>query len=220
MITTATVREEVRNLLGAITHVDGTARLQTVSKAQNPLYWSLIYEFGKITGVPILLNTSFNNNAEPIVDSLDDAVTTFLTTEINYLVVGEYIVRKKQPSQLDDAYLHLAPGIPISRKLVKRRRGKGGNGRIEEVFEIESAKSPDFGHRTVQISAVMYQALQQADGQKDLRCLLRESGLNGHPMTRQLIDEVKRLWTLRVITMRPPCGGFQEQEKSQKYKHE
>ncbi len=77
------VKEEKQSILGAITHVDGTARIQTVSKASNPMYWNLINEFSKYTGVHILLNTSFNNNAEPIVDSVYDAIVCFLTTKPN-----------------------------------------------------------------------------------------------------------------------------------------
>jgi carbamoyltransferase len=79
------VKEEKQSILGAITHVDGTARIQTVSKASNPMYWNLINEFSKYTGVHILLNTSFNNNAEPIVDSVYDAIVCFLTTKPNMI---------------------------------------------------------------------------------------------------------------------------------------
>ena len=63
--------------------------MQTVSKDQNPRYWSLIKAFGDRTGVPMLLNTSFNNNnnEEPIVDSVEDAIVCYLTTELDYLVV-------------------------------------------------------------------------------------------------------------------------------------
>src|SRR6185295_12939378 len=61
---TVRVRPEKRELLGATTHVDGTARIQTVSRNKNPLFWKLIDEFGSITGVRVLLNTSFNNNVE------------------------------------------------------------------------------------------------------------------------------------------------------------
>ena len=81
--------------LGAVSHVDGTARVQTVSAETNPRYWELINEFRKITETPILLNTSFNNNVEPIIDSIDDAITCYLTTQLNYLVIGDYLIKKK-----------------------------------------------------------------------------------------------------------------------------
>jgi carbamoyltransferase len=88
------VREDKRALLPAITHVDGTARLQTVTRTANPRFWALIDAFAGLTGIPILLNTSFNNNAEPIVDSVDDAVVCFLTSGLDWLVVGDFIAGK------------------------------------------------------------------------------------------------------------------------------
>ena len=74
MIFVVGVREAARALLGATTHVDGTARIQTVAREDNPELWALIEAFRRRTGVPILLNTSFNNHREPIVDSVDEAM--------------------------------------------------------------------------------------------------------------------------------------------------
>jgi carbamoyltransferase len=86
-----TVREDKRALLGAITHVDGTARLQTVSRDANPRFWTLLNYFKQLTGIPCLLNTSFNNNAEPIVESIENSVVTYLTTGLDYLIVGDFL---------------------------------------------------------------------------------------------------------------------------------
>ena len=80
----------------AVTHVDSSARLQTVNKETNPKFYQLIEEFYKITKVPILINTSFNINNEPIVNSIEDAYKCFLTTELDYLVCGEYLIDKKE----------------------------------------------------------------------------------------------------------------------------
>lgn len=74
--------------------MDFLARLQGVSKATNPVYHSLISAFKSITGVPMLVNTSFNIRGEPIVDSPRDAIRCFLGTGIDLLVLGNYIVRK------------------------------------------------------------------------------------------------------------------------------
>jgi carbamoyltransferase len=79
--------------LPAITHVDGTGRLQTVEREVNPRYYRLIEEFERLTGVPILLNTSFNEN-EPIVMTPNDAVTTFRETRMDLLVLGNYVLRR------------------------------------------------------------------------------------------------------------------------------
>ena len=94
MTLVVTVREQYRTLLAAITHIDGSARIQSVSKKENPIYWELISAFGNLTGVPMLLNTSFNNSAEPIVETVEDAIVCFLTTELDYLVIGDYWVQK------------------------------------------------------------------------------------------------------------------------------
>ena len=93
MLMTYKVRDEKRSMIPAPTHVDGTGRLQTVSKEQNPLYWRLIHAFEKLTGLPVLLNTSFNEN-EPIVCTPQEAVDCFLRTKMDVLVLGNHIVEK------------------------------------------------------------------------------------------------------------------------------
>jgi len=95
MLMTYKVKPEKRDVIPAPTHVDGTGRLQTVSKEQNPLYWQLIKEFETLTGVPVLLNTSFNEN-EPIVHTPDEALDCFLRTKMDVLVMGNYIVEKSK----------------------------------------------------------------------------------------------------------------------------
>ena len=81
-------------VLPAITHVDGTARLQTVHRAESPLYYSLIERFGQATGVPVILNTSFNLKGEPIVTTPANAFSTFTRSGMDALVLGNTIVRK------------------------------------------------------------------------------------------------------------------------------
>ncbi|HEY2595566.1 MAG TPA: carbamoyltransferase [Chloroflexota bacterium] len=92
MLLTARVRPDKQHLLPAITHLDGTARVQTVSRAQNPLYYALIEEFGKLTGVPVLVNTSFNVNGEPIVCTPEEAFNSFAHTDMDYLVMGNALI--------------------------------------------------------------------------------------------------------------------------------
>jgi carbamoyltransferase len=93
MVLVYDVLPDKRRLVPAITHVDGTGRLQTVEQRTNPRYHRLIAEFERITGVPILLNTSFNEN-EPIVMTPQHAVETFQTTHMDLLVLGPYVVRR------------------------------------------------------------------------------------------------------------------------------
>ena len=88
------IKTEKRGLITAVTHVDGTGRLQTVSSINNSLYWMLIDEFRKITGIPVLLNTSFNEN-EPIVCKPEEALDCFLRTKMDVLVIGNYIIKRR-----------------------------------------------------------------------------------------------------------------------------
>ena len=80
----------------AVTHVDGTGRVQTVSKDTNPLFYDLINEFYKTTNVPVLINTSMNVRGEPIVNTIEQAYNMIIKTDMDYIVLGNYIV-KKQP---------------------------------------------------------------------------------------------------------------------------
>jgi carbamoyltransferase len=85
---------EWKDKLGAVNHVDGTGRVQTVERELNPEFYNLINEFGKITGVPVLLNTSYNLNGEPIVMTPEHAIRTFFSCGLDILVLGPYVVRK------------------------------------------------------------------------------------------------------------------------------
>ena len=89
------VAEDKRAQLPAITHVNGTARVQTVSKSTDPRYYRLIQEFEKLRGVPMVLNTSFNVMGEPIVNTPSDAVRCFFSTGMDALVIGDHVVLKR-----------------------------------------------------------------------------------------------------------------------------
>jgi carbamoyltransferase len=91
---TLTFRKEVRNAVPAVVHVDGTGRLQTVREDWNPLYYSLIREFYELTGVPIILNTSYNIMGKPIIHSVEDALSVFYTTGLDALVIEDVLIRK------------------------------------------------------------------------------------------------------------------------------
>jgi carbamoyltransferase len=94
MILTAQVRPEKRAVIPSVTHVDGSARPQTVEKEINPLYWRLLDEFEKRTGVPVIMNTSFNLRGEAIVHTPTDAVRTFFSSGMDALVIGSFLVEK------------------------------------------------------------------------------------------------------------------------------
>ncbi len=94
MILAAQVRPEKRSVIPSVTHVDGSARPQTVEPDVNPLYWRLISEFGARTGVPVVMNTSFNLRGEPIVCAPTDAIRTFYSSGLDGLVIGSFLVEK------------------------------------------------------------------------------------------------------------------------------
>lgn len=87
------IKKNKRKLIPAVTHVDGSGRLQSVSKKLRPRYHALINEFYKITGIPILINTSFNEN-EPVVNKPEEALDCFLRTNLDVLVLGNYVLEK------------------------------------------------------------------------------------------------------------------------------
>lgn len=94
MLFVAQVRKD-RRTIPAVTHVDGSARLQTISRNQNPLFYDLIAEFERQTGCPVVINTSFNVRGEPIVCSPEEAWRCFIRTEMDCLVMGSFIVEKE-----------------------------------------------------------------------------------------------------------------------------
>src|SRR5262249_3044461 len=96
MLLAQAVRPEWRDRIPAIVHGDGTARLQTITREQTPRLYRLIEEFAAITGVPVLLNTSFNVKGEPIVETPEDAIHCFLNTGIDYLALHDVLMAKKR----------------------------------------------------------------------------------------------------------------------------
>lgn len=95
MLYSLKVKEDKVDSLGAITHIDNTCRIQTINHAMNPQTTNLIRKFEQKTGIPVLLNTSFNDNGEPIVESPFDAVTSFFKMDIDLLAIGDFVVERR-----------------------------------------------------------------------------------------------------------------------------
>lgn len=190
MVIVVNVRPEHRATLGAVTHVDGTARVQTVSRATNERYWTLINEFGRLSGVPVLLNTSFNNYAEPIVQSVDDAVEGFLTTRLDYLVVDDYLVRKRPTDW--DAYLELMPVLhpTVSLRMITGQRERTATPGARHEIYFSYTKGPK-----AELSPEAFTALLNADGMRTLKQL----GLH----QRALVNEILDLWERRFLRLIP-----------------
>ncbi|WP_369726217.1 carbamoyltransferase [Bradyrhizobium sp. LLZ17] len=190
------VRESMRALLGAITHIDGTARLQTVSRTSNAAYWELINAFKSRTGVPILLNTSFNNNAEPIVDSVADAITAFLSTELDGLVVGSFLI-KKRATTLEN-WTALAVSLPAHVSLY-RVRAHTARDRQETVCEIRMGHS---SHDSVRVSHDLFDMLMHIEKEAVLADLLARV-TSDRTRREALVNELRGLWDQRRIRLHP-----------------
>jgi carbamoyltransferase len=92
MLLITQVREPYRRQFPSITHVDGSARVQTVAREDNAAFWSLLTKFGQLSGSPILLNTSFNVRGQPIVCTPSEAIDTFACAQLEALAIGNYLV--------------------------------------------------------------------------------------------------------------------------------
>jgi carbamoyltransferase len=102
MLLVAQVREDKRTI-PAVTHVDGSARIQSIHRDENPLYYDLIEAFRQRTGCPVIINTSFNVRGEPIVCSPDDAFMCFMRTHMDHLVMGSYLLSKTDMPPMQEA---------------------------------------------------------------------------------------------------------------------
>ena len=201
MVIVTPVKPEYRHLLAAVTHVDGSARVQSVSAANNPLFYNVIEAFGRISGVPVLLNTSFNNNAEPIVDSIDDAVTALLTTDLNAMVIGNWLVRRgKQP--LEVAIRSLVPELPPSSKLVRRADGGGTHGSAIESTAVD----PSSPEPSTALSTPLFQALCD-DSDATLYTRLAQLGIMDEETMNSHCKEMLELWNSRRVRLVPERAG-------------
>jgi carbamoyltransferase len=192
-----TVRKEKRDLLGAVTHVDGSARVQTVSRETNDRYWRLIDAFRKLTGLPVLLNTSFNNNVEPIVDSIEDAVVCFLTTGLQYLVVGDWVVQKKSVPL--GVHGSLVVTVPPHYRLI-RTKATGTDWAPRHIFELVSTHDAKVA---VNVSPETYEVLLAADGLKTVGDIIAALGYGRDDADDAVLQEIRELWSLRTVVLRP-----------------
>jgi carbamoyltransferase len=101
MLLVAQVRPEKKGKIPAVTHVEGSARIQTVNQTQSSLFYSVLQEFERLTGCPVLLNTSFNLKGEPIVCTPQDAYFTFIRSGLDYLIMGSFILDKKDMKEAE-----------------------------------------------------------------------------------------------------------------------
>lgn len=201
MVFVLPVRDEVRELLAAVTHIDGTARVQTVSKATNEIYWNLINEFNELTSVPVLLNTSMNCADEPIVDSVNDAVTCFLTTDIDLLVIGEFIIEKKTLTDpINRELMGLIPTRKPNHKLLRHSKASTDD---NSIYYLQNDKDPDKRRRMTCLSEQVFDLLSHSNGRTNLETLLVESRVERDDLVDDILAEMMLLWKKRLITFTP-----------------
>jgi decarbamoylnovobiocin carbamoyltransferase/7-O-carbamoyltransferase len=186
------VREARKAELGAVTHIDGSARIQVVDPVSNRRFYDLVRRFGELTGTPVLLNTSLNNNAEPIVQTTQDALTCFLTTELDFLVIEDFLIRRRPGASL--AFDGLAPRFRPVTRLIKRIRQTAA-GRREVCYEIFLDHPKGL---TVEISPDLFNLLESADGVRPLRSLAGSGDIS-----QALRRELYSLWQQRFFALRP-----------------
>jgi carbamoyltransferase len=196
MVFVLPVKPQVRELLGAVTHVDGSARVQSVRREENPLFHSLIGAFGRLTGVPVVLNTSFNNNAEPIVDSVDDAVVTLLTTGLHALIVGDWLVSRRSDENLMNALPDFVPALAGGRGLTWRPSGTSTAG-----FHIEGPAGHYPPPPLTPVSPEVFGLLLE-DDTDSIRVRCDRSGYDSATLTR-ICKELFELWTRRLVSLAP-----------------
>ncbi|GAA2798165.1 carbamoyltransferase family protein [Saccharopolyspora taberi] len=187
------VRADRRAALPATTQADGTARLHTVSREANLRYWELISAFRDITGVPVLLNTSFNNSVEPTVHSAEDAVVSFLTTEIDHLVVGDFVVRRREPAEQD--WLALGLSVPPHVKLFQIK-GHAERERATTRCELRTSYEPQVRRR---VSPELGALLGTVNAETPLGELM--SAISA-PDREQILAEIRQLWAERMLSLR------------------
>jgi hypothetical protein len=187
------VHEGRKAELGAVTHVDGTARVQIIDPISNERFHRLVQKFGELTGTPVLLNTSFNNNAEPIIQSAQDALTCFLTTELDFLVIEDFLVRRR-PDRLfafDNMVLEFRP---VTRLVKRSRLTLAGAPEVTYEIYLDHPK----GSRA-EISPATYALLEAVDGLRTVESLAESAG----GLTSEIRRELYALWQQRFFALRP-----------------
>src|SRR6185437_10836625 len=183
------VRQERKAELGAVTHVDGTARIQIADPGAHPQLHDLVAKFGELTGTPVLLNTSFNNNAEPIVQTVDDVLVTFLSTALDYVAVGDFLVSRTASIQQNLARLTLR-FLPLTRLVEQIGAGRP---RLCEL-RLEYSRGP-----SERISPEVFGLLRATQTEPAPKAL----GDYGVPITEPMAAELIRLWSKRLFALAP-----------------
>jgi decarbamoylnovobiocin carbamoyltransferase/7-O-carbamoyltransferase len=188
------VHPDRREELGAVTHVDGSARLQIVDPETNQRFYRLIKRFGELTGTPVLLNTSFNNDAEPIVETAGDVISSYLTTGLDALVIEDYLVRRR------GAVAHALDGLVLRLRPVARLKEEwgpyaDGTAPTRQVY-LAYADGPQ-----AELSSPVFDLLRFTDGMSTIGQLAARH--LAEPLTDAVREELFGLWQKRFFSLTP-----------------
>jgi carbamoyltransferase len=205
MLRVVQFKAEKRQLVPGVVHVDGTGRLQSISQDDHPLFYRLVKAFYEKTGVPMLLNTSFNVAGEPIVETPEDALFCLLATGIDVCVLGEQIVRKK-PGY--NSLLDLYPCIN-AKKLILEQEVRKGRIQLEypDLFQPSATVTTPWGDYTHRFPASSLWILKEVDGMRNGHELLRILAGKFSSPGKTLIDE-RRLMQILTTLKRLKVIGF------------
>ena len=177
------VVEAHRDLMPGITHVDGTARVQTVAREDHPLFHALITSFARQTGLPVVLNTSFNLRGMPIVETPEDALHCFLLNEMDYLVMDRFVLPAPD----------FAGMVPVRAELELMLRGHWGAGAAEVVAPDRVRLSAPGGSAEV-ASPLERTILEAMDGRRTVAEIGAQVGLDQATAIRRVLELCRRRW--------------------------
>ncbi|MCK1502133.1 carbamoyltransferase N-terminal domain-containing protein [Bradyrhizobium sp. 188] len=193
---TLRVREQRRAEAGAALYANGKAKVQTVSQRQKPRLYRLLGELGLMTGSAAMLSASFNRSSEPTVESVEDAVASFVGSELDYLIVGDFIAERKDVR--DEARMRLRISLPPFVQLV---RSRGWPERQRRTLRDEMCTTYAPGRRRT-ITRMLADLLADVESEVPLKDLLSRA----EPQHRaELMDEIASLATVGIIVLRPPA---------------
>ncbi len=198
MSAAALVRPQRRRRIPAVVHADGTARIQTLRQEDNPLFFALIEEFEKLTGLPLLLNTSFNVRGEPLVEAPCDALRSFLDSDLDVLVLGDRMVRKTPFPALENfSEVRPCQNDPDSRaEVVSDARG-------EPIQVRFLSRGRTFDSDTLELGL-----FEACTGETTLKKLIEEFqeefGLAG----KEILGRLQRLFRKRLIRFAPQARAL------------
>jgi hypothetical protein len=202
----------VKNKIPAVVHVDGTSRIQTVRREDNPRFHQLLVEFEKQTGIPLVVNTSFNRQGEPIVETPEDALRAFLNMPLDALAIeGYWVTRRFADNSADQRQLVLGCRMTAERAFeIVEHRAPGGVQRLS----VQLPAGLDERSMPVGISRACADLLASLDSDVIVAGALRKNGVeSGSPATLQAVDTIAELHRLGWIRLVRTGGLAMEGER-------